>query len=99
MTATSGVSVSFLDYGGIVTDVTTPDRDGRRAPIVLGFPTLGEYETIDAKDELYFGAILGRYANWIDHGRFRLAGHAYQITLTDPPNTIHGGKRGFDKRM
>ena len=99
MTAMSGVSVSFLDYGGIVTDVTTPDRDGRRAPIVLGFPTLGEYETIDAKDELYFGAILGRYANWIDHGRFRLHGHAYQITLTDPPNTIHGGKRGFDKRM
>ena len=99
MTATSGVSVSFLDYGGIVTDVTTPDRDGRRAPIVLGFPTLGKYQTIDAKDELYFGAILGRYANWIDHGRFRLHGNAYQITLTDPPNTIHGGKRGFDKRL
>ena len=99
MTATSGVSVSFLDYGGIVTDVTTPDRGGRRAPIVLGFPTLNEYKMIDATDELYFGAILGRYANWIDHGRFRLNGHAYQVTLTDPPNTIHGGKRGFDKRM
>ena len=99
MTATSGVSVSLLDYGGTITDVTTPDRDGRRAPIVLGFPTLREYETIGARDELYFGAILGRYANWIDHGRFRLDGHAYQITLTDPPNTIHGGKRGFDKRM
>ena len=99
MTAMGGVSVSFLDYGGIVTDVTTPDRYGRRASIVLGFPTLGEYETISARNELYFGAILGRYANWIDRGRFHLNGEAYQITLTDPPNTIHGGKHGFDKRM
>ena len=99
MAAASGVSVSFIDYGGIITDVTTPDRNGRRASIVLGFSTLRQYETTSAQDELYFGAILGRYANWIDHGRFNLDGRAHQITLTDPPHTIHGGKRGFDKRM
>ena len=99
MTASSGVSVSFIDHGGIITAVTTPDRAGRRAPIVLGFPTLREYETISAEDELFFGALLGRYANWIADGRFTLDGRQQQITLTDPPNTIHGGKRGFDKRM
>ena len=99
MTAMGGVIVSFLDYGGIVTDVTTPDRNGRRAPIVLGFPTLRDYETTGAQDELYFGALLGRYANWIARGRFSLDGHNYQLTLSDPPNTIHGGKKGFDKRV
>ena len=99
MTTSAGVSVSFMSYGGVVTDVTTPDRQGRHAPIVLGFPTLRDYETKDAESELYFGALIGRYANWIARGRFRLDGHEYQLSLSDPPNTIHGGKRGFDKRV
>ena len=99
MRADSGVRVSFLSYGGIVTDVLAPDRQGRPAHIVLGFPTLREYESKSAEGELYFGALLGRYANWIARGRFRLDGRAYQLTLSDPPNTIHGGKKGFDKRL
>lgn len=99
MTASSGVRVSFISYGGIVTDVTAPDRTGRPAHVVLGFATLREYETKSAGGELYFGALLGRTSNWLNRGRFRLNGHAYQVTLSDPPNTIHGGKKGFDKRM
>jgi len=99
MAASSGVSVSFMSYGGTITDVTTPDRQGRPRPIVLGFATLREYETESAQGELYFGALLGRYANWIAGGRFTLGGRSYQLTLSDPPNTIHGGKLGFDKRM
>ncbi len=99
MTTRGGVSVTFMSYGGAVTDVTTPDRQGRPAPIVLGFPTLRDYETKNAEGQLYFGAILGRYANWIDRGRFELDGHGCQITLSNPPHTIHGGKRGFDKRV
>ena len=99
MTARSGVSVSFISYGGIVTDITTPDRQGRTGHLVLGFPTLRDYETKNAQGELYFGALLGRYANWLARGRFSLDGHEYQITLSDPPNTIHGGKRGFDKQL
>ncbi len=99
LTATGGVRVSFISYGGIVTDVTAPDRRGRPAHIVLGFPTLREYETKSADGELYFGAILGRTSNWLNRGRFRLDGHTYQVTLSDPPNTTHGGKKGFDKRL
>ena len=99
MAASSGVSVSFMSYGGTITDVTAPDRQGRPGHIVLGFETLREYETKSAQGELYFGALLGRYANWIARGRFTLGGRSYQLTLSDPPNTIHGGKVGFDKRM
>ena len=99
MATKAGVSVTFMSYGGAITDVTAPDRQGRPGHVVLGMPTLRDYETVVAQHELYFGALLGRYANWIDRGRFSLGGHAYQITLSDPPQTIHGGKRGFDKRV
>ena len=99
MTTGGGVSVSFMSYGGAITDVTTPDRQGRPGDIVLGFATLRDYKTKGADHELYFGALLGRYANWIARGRFSLDGHAYQLSLSDPPNTIHGGIRRFDKRV
>ena len=99
MSARDGVSVTFISYGGTVIDVITPDRQGHPGHIVLGFPALRDYETTGAQQELYFGALLGRYTNWISQGRFKLNENSYQITLTDPPNTIHGGKKGFDKRI
>ncbi len=99
MTSRNGVKVTFISYGGTITDVTTPDRLGHPGHIVLGFAKLGDYETISAQRELYFGALLGRYSNWIGKGHFSLNGQPYQITLSDPPNTIHGGRVGFDKRI
>ncbi len=99
MAASRGVSVSFMSYGGAVTDVTAPDRQGRPGHVVLGFPTLRDYETKNADGGLYFGAILGRYANLIARGRFTLDGREHQISLPYPPHTIHGGKKGFDKRV
>lgn len=94
-----GVSVSFMNYGGIVTDIVAPDRDGRRESIVLGFPTFREYETISAPRGLYFGAIIGRYANFIAGGRFMLDGREHRLFRNYPPNSLHGGARGFDKRI
>ncbi|CAA9521258.1 MAG: Aldose 1-epimerase [uncultured Sphingomonas sp.] len=99
MTTSGGVSVSFINYGGIVTDVVAPDRDGRRESIVLGFPTLREYETTNARRGLYFGAIIGRYANFIAGGRFKLDGREHRLFQNYPPNSLHGGARGFDKRI
>lgn len=94
-----GVSVSFMNYGGAVIDVVTPDRNSRPDHIVLGFPTLRDYETTNVANELFFGALIGRYANFIAHGRFRLDGREVRVPVTDPPNSLHGGNRGFDKRL
>ena len=99
MATSGGVSVSFMSYGGAVTDVIAPDRQGRPGHVVLGFPTLRDYETKGAEGGLYFGAILGRYANWIARGRFTLDGREHQVPLAYPPHAIHGGKKGFDKRV
>jgi aldose 1-epimerase len=61
----------------------------------LGFDTLAPY----LAGVPYFGATVGRYANRIAHGRFALDGKTYQLALNDGPNSLHGGKLGFDKRV
>jgi len=99
MTSAGGVRVEFMSYGGTVTDIVTPDRQGRSAPVVLGFATLREYETKSGDGGLYLGAIIGRYANYIAGGHFRLNGHRYTLAKNYPPNTLHGGSVGFDRRL
>lgn len=92
----AGVRVRILSYGGIVQSVEVPDREGQAADVVLGFPELDGYLT---HPEPYFGALVGRYANRIAGGRFPLDGRTYALALNNPPNSLHGGERGFDKRV
>ena len=99
MTAADGVTVKFMSYGGIITEILAPDRYGHTADVVLGFPTLKDYETKSAAGGLYFGALVGRYANRIAKGRFTLDGTTYQLAINNPPNALHGGLKGFDKRV
>ncbi|MGW0081471.1 aldose epimerase family protein [Streptomyces sp. NPDC003393] len=92
----AGVRVRVLSYGGIVQSVEVPDRDGRTADVVLGFPDLDGYL---AHPEPFLGALIGRYANRIAGGRFPLDGRTYSLARNDGPNSLHGGERGFDKRV
>ena len=88
-----GVEVRLTNYGGIITSITTPDRSGRFADIVLGYNDLGGY----LRNSPYFGAIVGRYANRIARGRFTVDGSTYTLAVNNGPNALHGGLRGFDK--
>ncbi|WP_028800945.1 aldose epimerase family protein [Streptomyces sp. 142MFCol3.1] len=92
----SGVRVRVLTYGGIVQSAEVPDRDGRTANVVLGFPDLAGYLS---HPQPYFGALIGRYANRIAGARFPLDGSTYHLTPNDGPNSLHGGEFGFDKRV
>ncbi|AOR34562.1 galactose mutarotase [Streptomyces fodineus] len=92
----AGTRVEVLTYGGIVRSVQVPDREGRTADVVLGFPGLDGYL---AHPEPYFGALVGRYANRIAHARFPLDGGVYALEPNSGPNSLHGGVRGFDKRV
>ncbi|WP_031044856.1 aldose epimerase family protein [Streptomyces sp. NRRL F-5650] len=92
----SGVRVRVLSYGGIVQSAEVPDRDGNTADVVLGFADLDGYVT---HPEPYFGALVGRYANRIAGGRFPLDGRTYALAANEGPNVLHGGERGFDKRV
>ena len=90
----NGMSVRIMTYGATVTNLVTPDRDGRFDDIVLGFDNLEGYLN---PANPYFGAIVGRVANRIAMGRFTLDGRSYQLATNDPPNHLHGGVKGFDK--
>lgn len=91
----SGMEVKIITYGGIVTSIRVPDRDGRLANVALGFECLEKYEG----EHPYFGAITGRYANRIAGGRFVLDGKEYQLFKNDGPNSLHGGEIGYDRRI
>ncbi|MFI8216584.1 aldose epimerase family protein [Streptomyces sp. NPDC085932] len=90
------VRVRVLSYGGIVQSVEVPDRTGRAADVVLGFPDLAGYL---AHPEPYLGALIGRYANRIAGARFPLEGRTYALEANNGPNSLHGGARGFDRRV
>jgi aldose 1-epimerase len=91
------MEVTITNYGGTVTQVLVPDRNKNIADVVLGFDSLAGYT---AKNNTgYFGALIGRYANRIAHGTFTLDGHECHIPINEGPNTLHGGTRGFDKRV
>ncbi|MEV5934264.1 aldose epimerase family protein [Streptomyces sp. NPDC052079] len=92
----AGVRVRILSYGGIVQDVEVPDRDGRTGNVVLGFSDLDGYL---AHPEPFLGALIGRYANRIAGARFPLDGVTHALKPNDGPNSLHGGARGFDKRV
>ena len=91
-----GLVVRVLTYGGILQSIDVPGRDGRSVNVVLGFAGLDSYVR---DNRPYFGALIGRFANRIAGGRFTLDGHAYTLPVNNPPNSLHGGTEGFDKRV
>ena len=93
LTNTSGHTVKITNYGGIVTSLLVPDKNGNLEDIVLGFDDFQSY--LDGHP--YFGAIVGRYANRIAGGMFELKGVLYKLAANDGKNHLHGGIKGFDK--
>lgn len=95
LTNRHGVQVEITNWGATLVAVRTPDRHGHIADILLGHDTLAAYQ---ADTQTYFGAMVGRYANRIAQGRFRLDGREYTLPINDPPNSLHGGAEGFNRR-
>ncbi len=95
-----GVSVKIMTYGGTVTSIVVPDKNGDRSDIVCGFDTLEGYFADDYKaNSPYFGCLVGRYAARIKDGQFTVDGQQHQVATNDGPNHLHGGIQGFDKRV
>ncbi len=88
-----GTTVKITPYGGIITSILVPDRNGKMGDVVHGFDTLAGYT-----DKVpFFGALIGRYGNRIAKGRFTLDGQTYTLACNNGVNHLHGGIKGFDK--
>jgi aldose 1-epimerase len=91
----NGVTIRIITLGGIIQSILAPDRVGAFANIALGLNTLEQY----AGPHPFLGAVIGRFANRLARGKFKIDGAEYQVAVTDGPNATHGGLRGFDKRV
>jgi len=89
-----GMEVRAMTYGGIITSLRVPDRDGRFDDVVLGYDNLDGYIENNSP---YFGAIVGRYGNRIANGQFTLDGNLYRLARNNGPNHLHGGNKGFNQ--
>jgi aldose 1-epimerase len=95
LTNKNGMKVTLSSYGATVVNLLVPDKNGKLADVSLGFDSFAPYQTKSP----YFGAIVGRYGNRIAKGRFTLDGTTYQLATNNAPNHLHGGVKGFDKRI
>jgi aldose 1-epimerase len=93
LTNENGMTVKLINYGGIVSHLLVPDKNGKTEDVVLGLDSLQNY----LNDTPYFGAIVGRYGNRIAKGNFKLEGQGYTLPINNGENHLHGGVKGFDK--
>ena len=94
ITNAGGMQVSVINYGGAITKLVTPDKNGTMGDVVTGFESLDGYLQ---KGVPYFGALIGRYGNRIANAKFSLEGKTYTLPANNNGNSLHGGNKGFDK--
>src|SRR5215217_7860791 len=94
LTNANGMQLSIINYGGTITKLTAPDKNGKFGDVVLGYDSLSGYLQ---KGNPYFGALIGRYGNRIARGKFSLDGQTYTLAGNNNGNSLHGGNKGFDK--
>lgn len=92
----NGMSVKIIDYGGAITNIFFPDKNGTKGDVALGFDSLEEYT---GPGNPHFGCITGRFANRIKKGQFVIDGKTYQASINNNGNMLHGGIKGFDKKI
>jgi len=87
-----GITAKFTNYGGRLVSLLVPDKQGKIVDVVVGLGSVNDYVK---STEPYFGATIGRFGNRIAKGKFNLEGKIYSLFKNNEPNTLHGGKMGF----
>ncbi|MDD4630801.1 MAG: galactose mutarotase [Proteiniphilum sp.] len=95
LTNANGVEVTLTNYGGRIVSVMVPDREGNMKDVVLGFDNIDDYVNVNNN----FGATIGRYGNRIANGKITVEGVEYQLPKNNFGHTLHGGPKGFDKKV
>jgi aldose 1-epimerase len=100
LTNAAGLKATISTYGGTLTSLLVPDKDGKLSDVILGFDNVSGYLSPEfKKSNPYFGALIGRYGNRIAKGKFTIDGHAYQVGVNNNGNSLHGGNQGFNQKI
>jgi len=91
----SGMVVKITNFGARIVSMLVPDKNGKYDDITLGFSSIDGY----LNDDMYLGCVVGGYANRIGKATFKLDGKTYSLYANDHGNTLHGGLKGFDKKV
>ena len=84
----------ILSYGGIISEINTPNKNGDVENIVLNYESNQQYLT----DSFYLGGVIGRYANRIANSTFKLDENIFHLDKNEGENHLHGGHNGFHKK-
>ena len=94
------LTVKITNYGGIITSIEMPGKNGNIENVVCGFNKLEDYLSEEYLGSYpYFGAFIGRFGNRIAKGHLEIDGKVYEMAINNGPNHLHGGKIGFDRRL
>jgi len=100
LTNASGAKATITNYAGTLVSLMMPDKDGKMGDVVLGFDDVTGYTgPAFRKANPYIGALIGRYGNRIKNGKFTIDGKTYQVGVNNGPNSLHGGKVGYDQKI
>lgn len=91
-----GVTAALTNYGARIVGLIVPDASGNPVDVVIGPASLQRF--LDGP-ESYMGATVGRVCNRIGEARFVLDGKTYPLFANNGPNTLHGGKKGFESAV
>ncbi|GAB3916555.1 aldose epimerase family protein [Larkinella terrae] len=95
LTNSKGMKVAITNYGGRIVSILVPDKTGKMVDVNLGHSSIDDY----LANESFFGTLVGRYGNRIGKGQFTLEGKTYKLATNNGPNSLHGGKKGFNAKM
>ena len=91
-----GNVVAITNYGGALVAIMVPDRNGVKANVIQGHDNV---QDVINSPEPYLSTLIGRYGNRICKGKFQLHGKEYQLPINNGPNSLHGGKKGFNAKV
>lgn len=91
----NGLEACITNYGGRLVSLMVPDQDGKMTDVVLGYDNIQDYLNSTGN----FGALIGRYGNRIDQGKFTLDGVEYELPHNDNGHCLHGGDKGYHTRV
>ena len=91
-----GNEVAITNYGGAIVAIMVPDKNGNLANVIQGHDNI---QDVVNSPEPYLSTLVGRYGNRIAKGKFQLHGKEYSLPINNGPNSLHGGKKGFNAKV